>query len=210
MRDKNIIFVSMSTFVRLDDENSNAIEEIATLAIKMNDKTYYFERNDYNIGEAISNNPELIKKLLLFGQEQNTILFNNEANNIIYRRDTYYDISKELFKIINKEIELNGKVYIFGDLKSEEQTLFEEILLADWKNQVFCMSASKPEIIKNLNCHEPIFITMESIKFLFRNLKVNMSNFLNSIENTFDTFKDSKNNDIVIVNTIKNICELLF
>lgn len=209
MKEKNIIFVNVTTFSIMDKEYNSVIEEIATLAVKVKDKTYYFERNDFDIGNAISNDPTLIKKLLFLEQRENTILFSNKSNDIIYRRDTYDDISKELFKIINNEIELNEKVYIFGDLTPNEQKLFEDILLYDWQHQIFNMS-NNPQIIKNLNCHKPIFITLESIRFLFKNLKVDMKEFVDTIDITFNEFKNKEKNDVVIVNAIKSICDLLF
>lgn len=209
MKEKNIIFVNVTTFSIMNKEYNSVIEEIATLAVKVKDKTYYFERNDFDIGNAISNDPTLIKKLLFLEQRENTILFNNKSNDIIYRRDTYDNISKELFKIINNEIELNEKVYIFGDLTPNEQKLFEDILLYDWQHQIFSMSNS-PQIIKNLNCHRPIFITLESIRFLFRNLKVDMKEFVDTIDITFNEFKSKEKNDVIIVNAIKSICDLLF
>lgn len=209
MKEENVIFVNVTTFAVMNEEYNSVIEELATLAIKIKDKTYYFERNDFDIGNAVSNDPSLIKKLLFLEQRENTILFNNKSNDIIYRRDTYDNISKELFKIINNEIELNEKVYIFGDLTPNEQKLFEDILLYDWQHQIFSMFNS-PQIIKNLNCHKPIFITLESIRFLFKNLKVDMKEFVDTIDNTFNEFKSKEKNDIVIVNTIKYICDLLF
>lgn len=166
------------------------------ICIGIDERTYYFERNDVDYGDIITRNPDIVKRLVLFDSEKDTIDFLNEKNTIHYYKDTIENINTQIIMILKSNfIGTDEPINIISDC--------DIFILSNFVKDSICKSLE--------DVFEFKFITYDSVSFMLTTISPSGS-FENTLKEVQDKImsKDIEKPCMIHMTNIKAIFEDVF
>lgn len=138
MNKDNIVYLNMITPSKVDI-NTNKLYDTFLLAISLyiDGVTYYYERNDVDLTIIpTTNKPDSFRRMMFLEQAQQEINFKNDANSIIYIRNSYEYICKDIYHLLKDKMIKDEPIWILGKYTNEDQMTFLKMMdsVYDLKN----------------------------------------------------------------------------